>query len=325
VRSRLSKKRAASFLTPLRRLACPDCPAAEALLTGAAPFAPLRLRALQLCTFPPEALQQLRPALDDAATHPSLRELVFSNCGEVTTEAMEHIVAAAVARSLPALRFSDARLDADSFGVLTRALGDGALQELALNRFDGSWCHDAAVDAFADALRANTTLTRLTLRNTAHQHIGPGTVYGDLASTATLLRALCGHPTLRTLCAAAGGSPVAPAVAAVIAADAPSLTTLDVSGNSLGDEGLGTVLDALAHNTHLRELRLHDNEMSAALARDRLLPAVRAHAGLRVLSSDLPRCAAVRAAMELLARRGRVRMRSRRSGAAWRPGPLRKA
>jgi hypothetical protein len=69
------------------------------------------------------------------------------------------------------------------------------------------------------------------------------------------------------------------------------------------DACLGPLVDALARNTHLRELRMHGNHMSAAFARAQLLPAVRANTGLRLLVTDQPRNGAVLAALALIARR----------------------
>jgi hypothetical protein len=128
------------------------------------------------------------------------------------------------------------------------------------------------------------------------------------AAVEAALRALRDHASLRALnvrdtrVGSAGG-----AHALALAAAAPALTSVDVSGCSLGDAGLGMLLDALAANTtaQLRALRCEGNAMSAAFAQQRLLPAVRAHAALRTLAADdAPRGGgAVREALALVARR----------------------
>jgi hypothetical protein len=69
------------------------------------------------------------------------------------------------------------------------------------------------------------------------------------------------------------------ALAALVAADTPALHTLREC--RLGDAGLGPLVDALAHNTHLRVLQYGRNELSEAFMRDRLLPAVHAHPWLQ--------------------------------------------
>jgi hypothetical protein len=60
---------------------------------------------------------------------------------------------------------------------------------------------------------------------------------------------------------------------------------LDVSGCRLFDAGLGSWLDALPANTHLRTLSCGDNEESEAFVCERLLPAVRANSSLRELKT----------------------------------------
>jgi hypothetical protein len=138
--------RAAPALTTLRADAqcVPDDGTAQELLHAAPPFGPLRLRALRFTYFPTNSLRPLQPALEDATTHPSLHELVFASCGRITPEGLELIVDIALARPLPALRFSDCALDRGCVAQLTRALSDGALRELVLDRCGGvEWREEA--------------------------------------------------------------------------------------------------------------------------------------------------------------------------------------
>ncbi len=107
--------------------------------------------------------------------------------------------------------------------------------------------------------------------------------------------------------AAAAGA----ALGALLAADAPALTELDVSECRLGDAALGPLCDALPRNTHLRSLNLYGNDISEAFAAEQLLPAVRANASLRMLRTprapvpssldDAQRLVAERAAEEAAA------------------------
>ena len=53
--------------------------------------------------------------------------------------------------------------------------------------------------------------------------------------------------------------------------------------STLGDEGLAHIADALPSNTHLWLLDVSGNGMSERFAAERLLPAVRANAGLMEL------------------------------------------
>ncbi len=73
-----------------------------------------------------------------------------------------------------------------------------------------------------------------------------------------------------------------------MAADAPALTELGLKCCRLGDAALGLLCDALPGNNHLRNLDLEDNDISAAFALQRLLPAVRANTSLRELRADEP-------------------------------------
>jgi hypothetical protein len=83
----------------------------------------------------------------------------------------------------------------------------------------------------------------------------------------------------------------AAALGALVAANAPALEEINLTYCYLGDAGLGPLVDALPHNTHLRTLNCQYNGISAAFARRRLLPAVRANTSLRKLLLIRPRAA----------------------------------
>jgi hypothetical protein len=138
-----------------------------------------------------------------------------------------------------------------------------------------------AAAALAAALRDNATITSLMLNDVG--------VFDDAAAGAALVGVLTGHVSVQTLsltcnhvadadCAAAGAL-----VGALVAADAPALTQLDVSWCNLGDDGLLALFEALPRNTHLRTLNCSQNGMSEPFLRDVLLPAVRANTSLRQL------------------------------------------
>jgi hypothetical protein len=131
-----------------------------------------------------------------------------------------------------------------------------------------------------------------------------------------LLPALVGHPSLTTLTlrddaldahAAAAQEAAGALFADILAADAPALTSLDVSFCNLGAPGLRRIAAALGANTHLRALRVAGNIGGGRVPfaearwrgdvcdghngnafrteRDIMLPAVRAHTALRTLDS----------------------------------------
>jgi hypothetical protein len=115
-----------------------------------------------------------------------------------------------------------------------------------------------------DALRANTTLTSLTLNHAR--------LWSDRAAVGPLLCALTGHTSLRKLRVAGelhlweedmlhAGT----LLGALVAADAPALTALDVSNSCLSDDGLRPLFEALSGNSHLRELNCADTESPTRL------------------------------------------------------------
>jgi hypothetical protein len=175
--------------------------------------------------------------------------------------------------------------------TLARLLRSDALTTLV---FDGTFMLEdaAAARELAAALRANTTLTSLTLHN--------ANLFDDAATGVALLAGLAGHASVAVLSVVQmrglGEVVLAPEVRAtagaafgtLLAANARALTDLHVSCD-LGDEGLHPLLHALPRNTHLRTLFVGYNRMdfSDALARDVLLPAVRANSSLRSLACDI--------------------------------------
>jgi hypothetical protein len=72
----------------------------------------------------------------------------------------------------------------------------------------------------------------------------------------------------------------------LVAANAATLECIDLGHCCLRDAGLGPLFEALPANTHLRELDIVDNATSEALARDVLLPALRANSSLRMLHAN---------------------------------------
>ncbi len=105
-----------------------------------------------------------------------------------------------------------------------------------------------------------------------------------------LLGALAGHKSLHELNVShnfadtSAKQAVAGAVlAALVAANAPALHTLDISFCSLGDAGFGLLMDALPQNTHLHTLHCADNDITEDFVRNRVRPAVQANTSLHKL------------------------------------------
>jgi hypothetical protein len=248
------------------------------MLRNEAPFQPLRLHTLRITFDDADEASVLSLAADFAA-HASLRRVVLSNAPLGALAALDAVVNAALACQLASLCFWFCRLSPASAPALVRLLGGGALKALEINQFEQLLDGPSAA-LLGDALRANATLTSLNFH---------AELWRDADVAAALLGALTGHRSVRTLklssnhvlevqCAAAGA-----ALGALVAANAPALQKLDVSMCNLGDAGLRPLFEALPANTHLRTLNVSYNNMSAAFARDVLLPAVRANTSLRTL------------------------------------------
>jgi Ran GTPase-activating protein (RanGAP) involved in mRNA processing and transport len=170
-----------------------------------------------------------------------------------------------------------------------RLLAGNALTELSIENCARQLLDEPAAALLSDALRANTSLTALHLRFCG--------VWENPAAGLVLMNALAGHPRLRVidLCGNSVHDNDAAAFAvlgALVAENTPSLQQLNVSHSTLGDAGMGPLVEALRQNTHLHSLDCQcacmSGRMSEAFARDRLLPAVRANASLRTLTVEPP-------------------------------------
>jgi hypothetical protein len=196
--------------------------------------------------------------------------------------ALDAVVDAALAHGrLSSVTLDHCGLSPASAPALARLLSGDTLTELHIHGGSRQLLDAPAAMLLANALRANTSLTALSLQSLQLLH--------DAAAAAEIMGALTAHPRLRLLDLSwnqpnnrRGQADMGTALAALLA-NAPALQTLDIRGSSLGDEGMGPVVEALRHNTHLTKLDCRDNDTSEDFTRDRLLPAVRANATLRKL------------------------------------------
>jgi hypothetical protein len=223
----------------------------------------------------------------DVATSASLQRVVLCNAPLQAVDALDAVVEAALARGLASVRFVSCGLRPAGVPALARLLASGTLASLAIHQDDLLLDRPSAA-LLGAALRANTTLTSFSLRGAAVWRL-----WIHDAATAAVLGALTGHCSVRAIqfsvdnVLAVGPAALGAALGALVAANAPALTELDVSSSYLGDEGLGPLLAALPGNTHLRELNVALNAVGDAFARDVLLPAVRANASLRRFTARL--------------------------------------
>ncbi len=260
-------------------LACDDAEAARRALRNEAPFAPLRVTTMAV------VLQRADDAAvadvaADVAAHPSLTGLTLVQAPLHLPGVLDAVISVALARRLRSVSLQHCHPSPTFAPALARLLSSDALTRLEL-------CAGGALDVpaarvLAAALRANATLTSLTLDNVS--------VWHEPAATAELLGALTGHASLRSLrlhdeaMDAAEQAVVGTALGALVAANAPALTELDVVRvYGLGDAAVRPVLNALPSNTRLRTLCYAVCDVSDAFAASVLLPAVRANTSLREL------------------------------------------
>jgi hypothetical protein len=255
-----------------------DHESGRSVLRNEAPFEPLRLRLLDAFLEDEDEAAVVAFSADVAA-HASLTQLSLFKAPLNTAAALDAVVDATLARRLQRFHLFGCRLSPASAPALAHLLSSDALTTLGCR--DADMLDAPAARVLATALRANSTLTSLTLDN-----IG---AWRDPAAGAELLGALHGHASLRVLCLrdnvveTAGQAAAGAALGALIAANAPALTELNVSECELGDDGMRPLFEALPRNTHLRVLYCLYNAISEAFARDVLLPALRANTSLRKL------------------------------------------
>jgi hypothetical protein len=280
------------------------------MLRAEPPFATLQLRGelivqVGLVGFM-EGFNPFISALADITLLPSLLRLCVLHADTAQPDVTTALVDAALARRLRELRLD--KCTPPAAAPLARLLAsNGSLKVLKFCGWDDNNTpplFDATGAALvADALRVNTTLTEL--------HMVCKDLCRDMRAAVAVLGALVGHVSLRKF-TVAGDNPTeensstfGDALAAIIAADAPVLRVLNLSGNLLLDAGLAPIMEALTHNHHLCELDVSDNEVSEAFERERLLPAVRANTSLRKFRCAYPISdPAAAEAEELVRRRG---------------------
>jgi hypothetical protein len=249
------------------------------------PFGPLRVRLLRVnaCAATADAFLALAA---DLAAHASLTGAHLWNAPFHAPGALDAVVDAALEQGLSSVQLNGCRLwpASPAAPALARLLSGTTLTELYVDNTCAPLLDAPGATLVANALRAHTALTALSLSGIE--------LWCDAAAAAALMGALTAHPRLRLLDLSIneprryGGVHAAEAgaaVAALLLANAPALQTLDIRWCRLGDAGMGPVVEALRHNTHLTKLNCAHNDISEAFSRERLLSAVRANMSLREL------------------------------------------
>ena len=165
--------------------------------------------------------------------------------------------------------------------ALVRLLGSAVLESLQLSGVGVRVLDTPEMALLVPALHANRSLTRLGMCFSM--------IIDEAANATALLGALTAHPCLTDLNLSerydaefVAAAALGPALGALLAADS-ALERLAILNCMLDDALLHPLVAALPHNTRLRSLDIRGNRMSAAFARDVLLPAVSANHSLRQL------------------------------------------
>jgi hypothetical protein len=298
---------------PLLRLfqadvACGDVAQLRRMLRNEDELAPLQLRRLRIAPVDDADEEDTLSAADvtllapDLAAHAHVEELDLYRVQLDTDAALEAVIDAALACAVRSFTLLGCTFLPRACALgLARLLRGGSLTELLVEGDGDQRLADAAsAGVLCTALRDSTTLTALRLIDMS--------LWSDAAVATALLAAVTAHGSLRELQlqidhpgarAAAAGA----AFGALVAANVSALQTLDLAFNSLHEETLRALFNALPGNTHLRTLRVSYETMSAAFARDVLLPAVRANTSLRALHmgyGDVQRNAGAREALTIV-------------------------
>jgi hypothetical protein len=277
--------RAAPQLRVLEAAAiCDGAEEARRLLRNEAPFGPLRVRILRVDGF--ADADAVRFLIQELPSHTWLTGVKLVGAPLHVPAALDTVVDAALQLRLTYLELYECGLTPASAPALARVLGGSALRTLAVEGNPTALLDEPAALLLGNALRANTTLTAATFKYIY--------LFDEPASATALLGSLTAHPSLRKLDVSGGADGLAAPVRAaagaalgtLVAANAPALHELHMCHSRLSDAGLGALVDALPHNTHLRILDCRWNYASEAFKRDRLRPAVRANAWLQAMLSD---------------------------------------
>jgi hypothetical protein len=201
---------------------------ARRMLRNEPPFQPLRLRTLRVHVDGGADEATVLELAADMAAHASLQRFELYNAPLHTLDALDAVVDAALARGLDSFHLWDCRLSPAAAPALVRLLGSGTLTELDILQTEQLLDGPSAA-LLGDALRANATLTSLLLR---------ADLWRDPDAAAALLGALTGQPSLHTLDLSdnnvrEAGAAAGTALSALVAANAPALTELNLGWSHL--------------------------------------------------------------------------------------------
>jgi hypothetical protein len=293
---------------------------ARAALRREAPFGALRARTFVCNRFFHDAADVPVFAADLPSHAPTLTQLWLHSAPLAGEAAVSAVVDGVLAARLTTLKLVECTPSACAAPHLARLLlagGASALTELHVDEYRNGYfylgeaedvpaalrCAGGAAH-LARALRENATLAALRFVGLGLWAPGHDAAEVDAGGAGVaLLGALTGHVSVHTLDVSCNRVPesrvpenraatvtaAGAALGALLAANAPALTELDVSSSNLGEDGLRPLFEALPRNTHLRALRWRNNATSDAFELHTALPAARACTAMESLDSGVRR------------------------------------
>ena len=246
-------------------------PCAEllAMARNSPPYGPVRLSRLRLWdTVAAEAADVLALAAS-LASHEKLKRMDVSDLP--FARGLTALLGVAAEQRVSHLTLIRCTLDAECTSALARLLRRGTLTTFKMSHCRGFLRDADCIPILCASLRTCRTLTHLQLLFSLPVGAEEHTVT-ELIDAVGSLPALSElemdfgevHDTLA--CGRALG--------ALLAANLPNLRSLDVEDCLLGDDGTAPLLDGLAANTHLRELKCDEDDLSEEFKRARLNPAL---------------------------------------------------
>jgi hypothetical protein len=256
-----------------------------AMLRNEPPFGLLRADGVSLHVFGAARPEQVLDVAAAVAANVWVKTLIVYTL-ELDPAVLNALLDAAFVRRLADLALRSCRLTTENVTVLTRLLHCGSLTRLDISYYgQSSLLGEQAMVQLGAALRGARSLMCLWLSGIdLFQYASYGAVLDAVPELPALTKL---NLALNQIRPPASRAAAGRAMGALLAADPPSLRVLNVMFCGLRDDGMAPLLDGLAANTQLRQLRCddsaHNGAVSDAFWRDRLAPALAALAARPVV------------------------------------------
>lgn len=246
-----------------------SAPHVRSLLQNEAPFQALRMRVFEVLRGDEASTAALPAGL---AAHPSLKALTVASTPLQSASALNALALASL--HIDHLRLWSCHLQP---GCVTGLLRAGTVSKLFIINGDEALFGETAATAFGKAVRKNTMLKILVLREIR--------LWSVPAIGLAVVEAMMGHPTLegldfgRNSVSDTDRLAVGACLGRLVAANTPALKIICVVLCDLRDEGLRGIFQALPANLHISTLNCRLNDITERFAAE-VLHAVSASTSL---------------------------------------------